>query len=199
MFVSFEGIDGAGKSTLSIMVKEELEKQGNTVFMTKEPTAGIEWNDFLKKGRDPISGMKLFFRFTEDRFIHQREISEHLENGEIVLCDRYLMSSLAYQGALIEPVFGSREKTTQWMLSVSDIINTRPDLTLYIDVDPELSMKRLKSRLELTGFEEASYLRKVREFYRSTEMEGKFTIDGSGSVVEVFGSIMAIINEKLRQ
>lgn len=199
MFVSFEGIDGAGKSTLALMARKELESLGKSVFLTKEPTEKIEWNDALKKGRDTESGIKLFFRFTEDRFLHQNEIADHLKNGEIVLCDRFLMSSLAYQGALIEPLFGSREKTIEWMLSISEIIQTKPDLTIYIDVDPELSMKRLKSRSELTGFEETSYLRKVREFYRDTKIDGKVTIDGSGTIDAVFESIMKAINEKLRQ
>lgn len=199
MFISFEGIDGAGKSTLSSMIKKELEDREIPVFVTKEPTENIEWSDTLRKSRDPVSGMKLFFRFTEDRFTHQDEISRHLKNGEVVICDRYLMSSLAYQGALMEPYFGDRAKTLEWMLAVSEPIRIRPDLTIYIDVDPEISMKRLKSRSELTGFEEATYLKKVREFYRSIEMKGKITIDGSGSIETVFMSVIKAIVERITQ
>ena len=73
----------------------------------------------LKKSREISAAISLFFRFTEDRFVHQREISEHLGKGEIVLCDRYIMSSMAYQGAILEKYFSGKEKTLQWMLAVS--------------------------------------------------------------------------------
>lgn len=198
MFIAFEGIDGAGKSTVSVMVKHALEKKGHNVFLTREPTDRIEWTDSLKKGRDAIAGLSLFFRFTEDRFRHQNEIREHLDAGEIVLCDRYIMSSLAYQGALIEGLFDSRQRTVEWMLQVSSIILQRPQLTFYIDLDPAISIKRLRSRSELTGFEEVKYLDLVREFYNYIELEGKIKINGSGTVEETYGTIMEEIEKRLK-
>lgn len=199
MFISFEGIDGAGKSTLSAMVAQRLREKGTRVFLTREPTDAMEWTDLLKKGRDPVSGLKLFFRFTEDRMVHQEEISSHVSSGEVVVCDRYLMSSLAYQGALLEPLFEDRNDVIRWMLSVSEIISIRPDITFYLDVDPETSMQRLESRKALTGFEEAGYLKRVRDFYRTIDFEEKITLDGSRSLHEVFEEIMSVLEGRLRQ
>lgn len=200
MFITLEGIDGAGKSTLSRMLGDELKEMGHGVYLTKEPTGGIMWDEAMRSGRDVKSALMLFFRFTEDRYSHQAEIREHLEAGEIVICDRYLMSSLAYQGALLEDIFGDREKTVEWMLGVSGIITVRPDLTLYIDIDPKVSMERLNSsRPSLSGFEEAGYLNRVREFYGAINLPGKATIDGSPGIKAVFGKIMDEVSRALRQ
>lgn len=198
MFIAFEGIDGSGKTTISGMVRDELVKNGHNVFLTREPTENIVWNDELKRGRDARSGLSLFFRFTEDRFSHQEEIRKHLESGEIVLCDRFLMSSLAYQGALIEELFENRESTLKWMENVSGIITIRPDITLHFDVAPAVSMQRLATRSELTGFEEKAYLERVSEFYREISVNGKVTIDGSGPVAEVFNAVMKVVNSAIR-
>lgn len=199
MFIAFEGIDGSGKTTLSSMVMAKLEEMGHGVFLTREPTERIQWTDELKKGRDPVSGLSLFFRFTEDRFTHQDEISEHLGRGETVICDRYLLSSLAYQGALIEPLFGNIEETVSWMLDVSRVISVVPDLTICLDVDPEVSMQRIRSRASLTGFEERNYLSRVRELYREIEVPGKILLDSSGSLESTLQLIMDSLEKVLRQ
>ncbi len=199
MFVAFEGIDGTGKTTLVSMVKKELESRGFGVFATKEPTSRLELPEELKKSREVSSALSLFFRFTEDRFGHQDEISEHLRKGEIVLCDRYLMSSMAYQGAILEKYFGSREKVLQWMSLVSEIIEVRPDITFYIDVDPQISMNRIAGRGSFTGFEEKEYLSSVRNFYNSIDFRGKVTLDGSGTVQQSFSDVMERLSPHLKQ
>lgn len=199
MFIAFEGIDGSGKTTISSMVRDALAGEGYKVFLTNEPTERIQWTEELKRGRDAKSGLSLFFRFTEDRFSHQDEIGKHLDSGEVVLCDRYIMSSLAYQGALIETLFDNRDSAVKWMLEVSDIIRYRPDATIYLDLDPSVSMKRLSHRESLTGFEERKYLDRVRSFYRTIEMDGKITVDGGRSLNEVFHSVMIDVMKILRQ
>lgn len=199
MFAAFEGIDGTGKTTLVSMLKEELEGRGRRVFATREPTDSLIIPDDLKKSRDGFSGLSLFFRFTEDRFRHQKEIAQHLEIGDIVLCDRYLMSSMAYQGVLLESYFGSRDRAIGWMTSVSDIIRVRPDVTFYIDVDPEISMNRIAKRGALTGFEEKEYLSRVRDFYRAIELQGKVTVDGSGSIEKSYSDILEKMSALIRR
>ena len=199
MFVALEGIDGTGKTTLVSMLTKELEKGGYRVFATREPTERFHVPEDIVKSRDAVSGLSLFFRFTEDRFVHQREISEHLEKGEIVLCDRYILSSMAYQGVLLEKYFQSRTKTIEWMSTVSDAIKIRPDITFYIDVDPEISMKRISRRGAFTGFEEKEYLSAVRDFYNAISYEGKITLDGSGTVEKNFKEINEILADRIRQ
>ena len=199
MFVAFEGIDGTGKTTLVSMLKTELVDRGYRVFATKEPTEALALPDVLKESRDPLSGLSLFFRFTEDRFVHQKEISKHLELGEIVLCDRYILSSMAYQGVLLEKLFGTREKAISWMWAVSDVITVRPDITFYMDVDPVISMGRISRRGALTGFEEKDYLSGVREFYKAIDFSGKVTVDASGTIQKSFNDIMDRLLPLLRQ
>lgn len=197
MFISLEGIDGAGKTTISRMLYEALLKKGHKVFLTKEPTSRIAWNEQLRRGRDPASGFSLFFRFTEDRYVHQAEISDHLDNGEIVLCDRYLLSSYAYQGALIEGAFPDGKTALKWMEETSSIITVRPEMTFYLDLDPAASMKRLTDRDSLTGFEEEKYLNHVRELYNNIEFKGKVTVDASRKMEEVFSGILERILQNI--
>ncbi len=199
MFVAFEGIDGSGKTTISRMVGDSLREKGYRVYLTKEPTDKIQWTEELRQGRDLASGFSLFFRFTEDRYMHQGEISRQLESGKIVLCDRYLLSSLAYQGAIIESAFPGREEALKWMMDASSIIQVRPDITFYLDLDPAISMERLSRRASLTGFEESGYLNIVRELYKTIEFKGKITVDASRPKEEVFSQILQNIEEALRQ
>lgn len=199
MFISFEGIDGSGKTTVSRIVFDALRDRGNRVVLTKEPTDGIVWTEELRRGRDPESGFSLFFRFTEDRYAHQKFISRHLENGDIVLCDRYLLSSFAYQGAIIESAFPDREKLVSWMMNTSSIITVRPDITFYLDIDPKVSMERLKSRESLTGFEEKTYLDRVRDIYRYVDFPGKITVDASKEKEEVISEILEKIENVITQ
>lgn len=199
MFVALEGIDGSGKSTISKMMCESLRDSGHKVFWTREPTNNIKWNEKLRRGRDPASGISLFFRFTEDRYVHQDLISEHLKSGEIVICDRYLLSSYAYQGAIIESSFPDRDTVLKWMEDTSSIIRVRPDVTFYLDLDPEISMERLIRRASLTGFEEKTYLNHVRELYNYIDFPGKTTVDASMEKEDVFSQIMLKIEELIKQ
>ena len=199
MFISLEGIDGSGKTTVSRMLSDALRSRGHKVYWTREPTNQIKWNEKLRRGRDPASGISLFFRFTEDRFNHQNLISKHLDMGEIVICDRYLLSSYAYQGAVIEGTFPDRDSALKWMADTSSIITVRPDITFFLDLEPRISMERLTRREALTGFEEENYLNHVRELYRHIEFDGKVTVDASQDRHSVFKEILGKIEDELRQ
>lgn len=199
MFITLEGIDGSGKTTVSRMLKDALNSRGHKTYWTREPTNQIRWNEKLRRGRDPASGISLFFRFTEDRYRHQDLISKHLEMGEIVICDRYLLSSYAYQGAVIESGFPDRDSAVRWMEDTSSIITVRPDITFFLDLDPRVSMERLSRREALTGFEEENYLNQVRELYRHIEFNGKVTVDASQDRHHVFREILEKIEGNLKQ
>lgn len=105
IFIAFEGLDGCGKSTLIDMFAELLRKEGNKVFITREPfdtPIGNLLRDYLAKGfgervSDAVGNRVLTCLFAADRQLHGEIIKQKIEEGYIVLCDRYLYSSLAYQ------------------------------------------------------------------------------------------------------
>ena len=199
MFVAIEGIDGSGKSTLATLLRNTLDSRGISSFLTREPTGNFAMDEMLTGKRDPESALKLFFRFTEDRFRHQEELKSHLDANEVVICDRYLMSSLTYQGPLLAPLFNGTRDALDWMLSVSEIIGIRPDVTIYLDIDPHSAMKRLRDRAARTGFEEAEYLTRVRDIYRDLDMDGKVTFDASGAIYTVLKEVIDYLEPKLRK
>ncbi|TLZ94154.1 MAG: dTMP kinase, partial [Methanobacteriota archaeon] len=140
-FVTFEGIDGSGKTTVSRLVMEKLRSRGHSVFLTKEPTTG--WlGDVVRRGvEEDANAITEAFLFLADRSAHIPQIRSHLEKGDVVLCDRYADSTYAYQGArlagvLPDPVRFLQNASREWLLS--------PDLTIFLRVSPELGMERIK-------------------------------------------------------
>ncbi len=198
MFIAFEGIDGSGKTTLSRLVNDRLRSLGYRVHQTREPTDRLNITREESSKHDVQTAIELFFRFTEDRFYHQKSIEENLKNGRIVISDRYIASSMAYQGVLIEPLFGSADKTIEWMEQVSRIINTRPDFTIYLDADPDIAMRRIRNREEFSGFENLGYLKKVREYYKLVLGKDTVTLDSSRTIRGLVDQAMEEILDRIR-
>jgi dTMP kinase len=199
MFVAFEGIDGSGKSTITGLVAEKLKKDGYKVFTTHEPTNDRVASEDLVENRSAESYLKLFFSFTEDRFSHQLKIKEHLDNGEIVLCDRYLLSSYAYQGEVIQKMFENRNEAIQWMGDVSRIITVRPDLNFLLDIDPAIALERISERKQITSFEDLGYLRSVRDFYISLSSKDTILINASRPMRDVTEDVYKILRSRITQ
>ncbi|KAA8922341.1 dTMP kinase [Thermoplasma sp.] len=193
MFIAIEGIDGAGKTTLARGIFNLLSEEGYPVYLTREPTDSME--------NYTGDGVELFLKFTINRYAHQREIEYHINNGEIVLCDRYIRSSFAYQFDGITDFFGDPDKAWRWMEEVSEIITLRPDIQVYVDVDVRTAMDRISMRgVRNPGFEDEQKLRRVREIYRKFRWD--VTVDGSKDrdvmISEAFGSIIERIR-RIRQ
>lgn len=197
MFIAVEGIDGSGKSTLTNLIGQKLSSLGLKVYITKEPTERFKVTREESSRHDVQTATELFFRFTEDRLFHQKELGSGLNSHDVVLTDRYLASSLAYQGVLIEPLFKSPEETVKWMLQVSSIIKIRPDLTLYLDIDPETALKRIANRGEFSGFEDAEYLSKVRNYYQIVLDNNVVILDGTAGIEEIAEDAVRIIIQKM--
>ena len=194
MFVALEGIDGSGKTTVSSRLRDKLESDGTSVFLTHEPTFSVDSiSGKLVSQRDPESALKLFFMFTEDRYRHQVEISEKLDQGYLVLCDRYLYSSFAYQGPLLEGILGDPERVVEWMSGVSEIIKVRPDLNIYLDISADTAIKRIWSRRSITGFEDLQYLDRVRSYYTGVLRKHLITINGEDQLDRVVNEIYGLI------
>lgn len=197
MFIAFEGIDGSGKTTLTHLVSRKLIQKGFRVCQTKEPTDRLRIPAEKSSRHDVQTAIELFFRFTEDRFLHQKYIEENLLKNDIVISDRYIASSLAYQGALIEPLFGNAAETLEWMEQVSRIISVRPDLTVYLDVEPEISLKRISNRSEFSGFETLEYLKRVREYYSLVLDRNTIVLDSSSTIRGLSDEAMKKILERI--
>jgi dTMP kinase len=162
VLLALEGIDGSGKSTLGRRLAEALRAQGYTVSLFREPgdsEFGAELRRIFVEGRDvtPEEEMKLFL---EDRRLDVRDnIGPALERGEVVIMDRYYLSSVVYQGALgLDPAM---------ILAANLEIAPEPDLTVVFDLDPAVALRRIRAaRGDANTFEDASYLTSVRELYR---------------------------------
>ncbi len=154
-FIALEGIDGSGKSTQARLLAKKLAEKGYEIYETSEPTDGIVGQlirRILKKDIE-LSPEALSLLFVADRIEHAKDIKSALEEGKIVVSDRYLLSTLAYQGAqgvdieFLEQLHANLPK---------------PDLTIILDIEPEKALARSKADEK---FEKLEFLSKVRQKY----------------------------------
>lgn len=155
MFIVIEGLDGSGSSTQCELVAKFLRIQGKQVFVTKEPTNNVIGGLIRGSltGVVPFPADCLQLLFSADRSHHlQREIIPILENKNVLICDRYLWSTIA---------FGSLELDKNWLLSLNKYF-LLPDLTIFLKVSPESCIDRAKkNRFNLELFEEKEKMKKV--------------------------------------
>lgn len=168
-FITFEGGEGSGKTTVIKEVAKRLENEGNKIVLTREPggtpIAEEIRNVILDKkntNMDPRTEALLYAASRRQHLVEK--IWPALKRGEIVFCDRYLDSSLAYQG-------GARGLGIEEVLSINMFATegSYPDLTLLFDIEPELGLKRISAnssrevnRLDL---EKLDFHKKVREYF----------------------------------
>jgi dTMP kinase len=161
-FVTFEGIDGSGKSTISKLVYKQLKKEGHDVILTYEPTnswIGKQVQKCIESGEDPFITA---LTFTADRIEHGKQIKKWLSEKKIVICDRYAESTYAYQGAQLQ---GLVEDPVKWLKDMAKDIIPIPERTFIFIIQPKLSIKRIENRENLIPFEKVSFLEKVHENY----------------------------------
>lgn len=145
-FITFEGGDGAGKTTLIEKVHAYLIERGHAVVCTRAPggtSIGAEIRRLLlEKHLNPMSDRCELFLFLADRAQHVDEIIQPaLDTQHIVLCDRFNDSTLAYQGC----ARGFDKKLLKQLLRFASQ-NLNPDLTIYLDLDPEIGFERMRKR-----------------------------------------------------
>lgn len=193
MLIAIEGIDGAGKTTQAKRLVWWLRANGVNACYTSEPTNSLFGKLIRKRLRSRTSDPRLdALLFAADRIEHYyRYIKRRLDDGYVVVTDRYVYSSLAYQGALTGDF--------EWVRAINKWVPP-PDVAIYIDISPEVGLKRLSSRktTRKTKFEEIDTLRRVRELYLRMCMEGLLiNIDGGRSIEEVQENIRIVAGEVL--
>jgi dTMP kinase len=143
MFITFEGGEGAGKTTLIERIYEELQQRGERVVKTRAPgatAAGLVIRDLLLHHEEPLSSRAELLLYLADRAEHTAKIIRPaLAEKKIVLCDRFNDSTVAYQGA--GRGYGPHFVRTLCHFATQDL---EPDLTLYLDLDPEIGLDRVK-------------------------------------------------------
>lgn len=170
-FITFEGIDGSGKSTISKLVSEKLQSAGYDCLWTFEPTdsmVGRFVQECIKKHSDPFVTS---FTFIADRIQHCRQIQHWLEEGKIVVCDRYAESTYAYQATQLE---GQMKNPLKWLQELSQGRILTPDRTYLFVIDPKTSLARIQQRPELIPFEQLAFLEKVHKNYLAVSKGKRF-------------------------
>jgi len=189
LFIVFEGIDGSGTTTISKLISKEINSEWD-----KEPTdseIGIIIRGILSEHK-PINPITLLQLFIADRANHQDKINKFLKSGKSIVLDRYIPSTLAYQGITFE---------------INDLYNLnknfiKPDIVFYLDISPEVGMERKKKQkgtLEL--YEDIDVLKKVYEkhifSFQFLQKEGWniYFIDANRSIDEIKKEVLNKLKE----
>ena len=185
-FICIEGIDGCGKTTQAKLLAKKLKKSHNAVY-TAEPSRG-KIGTYIRKsylyGEKRLSSVLEALLFAADRIEHvENEVIPALNEGRLVISDRYVYSSLAYQGAA--------GLSLDWIEKVNAHA-LQPDLAIFIDVNPETVMNRLKPKKSV--METLDTQKKVREIYLKFVEDGRLTrINGDKSEKEVAKEVYEVV------
>lgn len=197
LFITFEGPDGCGKTTQMKLLAEYLEKKGEEVVLTREPGGkglGEKVREILLNYDGEVSDRCESFLFLADRAQNiDIIVNPAVKAGKIVLCDRHIDSTVAYQG------YGRGLDIERInMLNNLATNGKKPDLTFVFDVDVETSMKRVgkeKDRMESAGID---FHNRVRQGYlelAKQEPNRIKVIDATKSIEEIHDEIINILNK----
>jgi dTMP kinase len=190
VFICIEGLDGCGKTTQAKMLAKKLSKSHNAVY-TAEPSRG-KIGTYIRKsylyGEKRLSCVLEALLFAADRIEHvETEVLPALNQGKLVISDRYVYSSLAYQGAA--------GLSLDWIEKVNEHA-LQPDFAVFIDVDPKTVMHRLKPKKSV--MENLETQQKVREIYLKFVEKGRLTrINGDQSKDEVAKELYEVVTKFL--
>jgi dTMP kinase len=193
IFVCIEGLDASGKTTHAHRLVRNLLERGLEALYTTEPSSG-QIGKFVRtcilQRKERMSTVVEALLFAVDRVDHvERTIKPAIKDGKIVVSDRYLYSSLAYQGAT--------GLNLKWIEEINEFA-LPPDLAIYIDVPSEIVIKRLKRKRSV--MENLQTQRRVREVYLKLVMDGRLMlIDGNRPKHEVAKDILSIVLDFLNK
>lgn len=201
LFITIEGMDGSGKTTQINKLKEYFENKGQHVVLSREP-GGTEISEIIRELVLDIKHKEMDFvtealLYAASRSQHVRElIVPSLQRGDIVICDRYMDSSLVYQGM-------ARGLGVEMVRTINDIATDKlqPDVTFFLDLEHSKGMTRKKNHKELDRLEaeKEEFHQKVREGYHQLLAEHPkrmIAVDAGHSIDEVHEAILAGLREK---
>ena len=211
VFITFEGLEGAGKSTQAKLLADKLTEAGYPVTLVREP-GGTKVGEAIRglladPQYDDMSPLSEVFLFAASRTqLVQQVIRPKLGEGTIVICDRFTDATLAYQG------FGRGVHPTQ-LREISDICSwgVHPDVTFLLDIEPARGLNRVRTRsvetlTKLDRFEnlDLGFFEKVRDGYMAISPEEPFrfrVLDATGDVEplaqKIFGLAMDMVKKKI--
>ncbi len=187
--IVFEGIDGTGKSTQLELLAAHLRASGYDVVTTKEPTEG-EFGRRIRKlylNRDEVTREEELDLFLRDRRDHvEHLIQPSLAEGKIILCDRYYLSTMAYQGAAGMNIDEIARKNK---------FAPEPDLALIFQLNPRQSIERITSNRgdRLNDFEQEDSLEKVERIFNSLSYPYICYIDADQTIEDVHHAVTAAV------
>ncbi len=204
LFITFEGGEGAGKTSLISLLQKELTKQGYQVVTTREPGStplGEKIRHLLLQHEaavhiNPLSELLLFLAARSQHI--EEVIAPALAAGKIVLCDRFNDSTIAYQGIAREI---GESRVRRWCEDVCQ--GTMPDMTLFLDVDPQIGMERAAKQgrtIDRMENEKSFFHEKVRQGFLALAAKDAsriVVVDASQSPQDVFEQSMNPILEKI--
>lgn len=204
LLIAIDGIDGAGKTTQCHLIKDYFSSQNFNCIVIKEPTENGKYSDEIKKRSEkrvfdkntpPEYELELF---TKDRRENvKKNIIPNLKKGNIVIMDRYYFSTIAYQSAL--------GINADYIREMNEEFAPVPDVTIILDVKPNVGIERIYSRGDLCdSFEEKDYLNQVRNnFLEMEEYPNLYFVEGNGDRTsaqveeEILSIIEPIVKKKL--
>lgn len=206
-FLTFEGIDGCGKSTQLRLLASELRIRGFEVITTREPGGtpfGNRLREVLLDAEEQVDPLAELLMFAADRAQHVRAlVRPALEAGQIILSDRYADATVAYQGA----GRGFSSRTIQQVVKLATD-GLKPDLTLFFDLPVTESLMRTRQRhgegvkVDRLDIEDVEFYTRVRKAYleiAQAEPNRIQIIDASGAVEEIHVRVMEVVNEFFRR
>ncbi len=206
LFISFEGIDGAGKSTHIETLAQAFRAQGRTVLLTREPggtpLAEVLRTLVLNEPMDAMTEALLVFAARRDHL--QQKIEPALARGEVVLCDRFTDATFAYQGGGRGFDLKVLSTLEHWVQAIGNDAKTairQPDLTLWFDLDPVLAAERLAGARVPDKFESqpVEFFSRVAKAYgqRMAEQPERFArIDADNSREAVGQVVLLAVQQK---
>lgn len=207
LFITFEGTEGCGKSTQITALADRLQQEGKTVFRTREP-GGTPLGEAIRNllqhdpaGRDMTPEAELLLFAASRAQLVCKSILPALAAGAIVLCDRFMDSTTVYQGV-------ARKIDSDAVTHINHLAvgSARPDLTILIDIEPEVGMARVHSRsggkLDRMESEAIGFFKAVRQGYlelAENNPERFIVLDGSKSIEQLRQQIWVVVQERLKQ
>lgn len=211
MLVTFEGIDGSGKSTLTDKFKQEYQNNQNAVF-TSEPYSKTETHDIIRDllKTDDVKPSRLLYLYISNHISHVESfVRPQLNAGNTIFCDRYYDSMLVYQSTELkteldfskEPLLSEETDLMFFFDKLQNIgeFQIQPDVTLYIDISSEVALDRItSSRDDVDRFETKKQLTELSNAYDTlcSNKDRIVRVDGEQPIEDVYSDCVDILTEQ---